>query len=93
MFNIAPIEKHANDSRVADIRKDPFAYTYFYGLFVHKLAHFFDVVHGTRHDFFTTEYRALYMLDWLELLERRGFDPAQVAQLPYAQHHLWNIVL
>jgi hypothetical protein len=29
---------------------------------VHKLSHFFDVVHGTRHDFFMSEYRALYML-------------------------------
>ena len=30
---------------------------YVYGLFAHKLAHFFDVVHGTRHDFFMNEYK------------------------------------
>ena len=35
-----------------DVRTDPFVYAYFYGLCVHKLAHFFDVVHGTRHDFY-----------------------------------------
>lgn len=54
---------------------------------------FLSQVHGTRHDFFTTEYRALFILDWIDLLERRGFDPAKVALLPNSPHHLWDIVL
>jgi hypothetical protein len=29
-----------------DVRSLPWTYMYFYGLFAHKLAHFFDVVHG-----------------------------------------------
>ena len=33
-----------------DVRNLPWTYMYFYGLFAHKLAHFFDVVHGTRHE-------------------------------------------
>ena len=53
-------------------------YAYFFGLCVHKLAHFFDVVHGTRHDFFMAEYRAVYMAKWVALLCARGFDPAEV---------------
>ena len=40
------------------MRSDPYVYAYLYGLCVHKLAHFFDVVHGTRHDFYMSEYRA-----------------------------------
>ena len=46
MLNIAPIDQHRQANGVADVRKDAFAYTYFYGLLIHKLAHFFDVVHG-----------------------------------------------
>ena len=60
------------------MRTDAFVYAYFYGLCVHKLAHFFDVVHGTRHDFFMAEYRAVYMAKWVALLCARGFDPAEV---------------
>ena len=40
--------------------------------------HFFDVVHGTRHDFFMSEYRSNYDLQWIQLLLARGFDPAKV---------------
>jgi len=63
-----------------DVRTDAYVYAYFYGLCVHKLAHFFDVVHGTRHDFYMTEYRANYELKWVELLLQRNFDPADVEQ-------------
>ena len=42
---IAPIEEHTQGKgHDFDIRKDPFAYCYFYGLFVHKLGHFHDIV-------------------------------------------------
>lgn len=93
MFNIAPVEKHALKNKISDVSTDPYCYTYFYGLCVHKIAHFFDVVHGTRHDFFMTEYRALYILPWIELLERKGFNPELVETLPYADDHLWKVVL
>lgn len=48
LYNIAPIEEHKRSLLLSDVRTDPFVYCYFYGLCVHKLAHFFDVVHGTR---------------------------------------------
>ena len=78
LFNIAPIEERARTKGLADPRTDAFAYAYFFGLCVHKLAHFFDVVHGTRHDFFMDEYRANYTMQWAALLLARGFDPAAV---------------
>lgn len=78
MFNIWPIEKHAQENRIGDIRTDAFAYMYIYGLFIHKLAHFHDIVHGTRHDFYMDEIRIEFMLEWVKLLERKGFDPAQL---------------
>jgi len=78
LYNIWPIEVHKRTKRLTDVRTDPFVYCYFYGLCVHKLAHFFDVVHGTRHDFYMTEYRANHDLAWVSLLLARGFDPAEV---------------
>eukprot|EP00163_Fabomonas_tropica_P028107 TRINITY_DN5650_c0_g1_i2.p1 TRINITY_DN5650_c0_g1~~TRINITY_DN5650_c0_g1_i2.p1 ORF type:complete len:164 (-),score=17.53 TRINITY_DN5650_c0_g1_i2:201-623(-) len=53
LFNVWPLEEHVKRNRVEDLRRDPsmFAYCYFYGLCIHKLAHFHEVVHGTRHDF------------------------------------------
>ena len=77
-----------------DVRLFPFVYTYFYGLFVHKLAHFFDIVHGTRHNFFMTEYRAQFALDFIELLERKGFNPDNIEQLEFGEKHLpvWSVV-
>ena len=57
MYNIWPIEDHAKRNNIKDVTKDPFAYMYFYGLSVHKLGHFHDIVHGTRHDFFMNELR------------------------------------
>jgi hypothetical protein len=50
-----PIEEHAKANGISDIREDPFAYMYFYGLSIHKLGHFHDIVHGTRHEFFMNE--------------------------------------
>ena len=73
-----------------DVRRDAFVYAYFYGLCVHKLAHFFDVVHGTRHDFFMSEYRAHHAANWVALLCELGFDPARVAREHPAL--LWNVV-
>ena len=75
---------------LADVRTDAFVYAYFYGLCVHKLAHFFDVVHGTRHDFFMSEYRANYDLQWSQLLLARGLDPAKVEK--EFRHLLWKVV-
>lgn len=49
-----------------------------------------DVVHGTRHDFFMSEYRANYDIQWLNLLLARGFDPAKV-ECEY-RHLLWKVV-
>ncbi len=45
LFNIWPLEEHQRSTGYEDLRSDPsaFAYLYFYGLFIHKLAHFFDV--------------------------------------------------
>jgi hypothetical protein len=93
LINIAPIDEYRLANRIDDVSKDFFAYTYMYGLLIHKLGHFFDVVHGSRHDFFMTEYRATFMLPWLRLLERKGFDPAAVATAESSQHHLWEVVL
>ncbi|KAJ8609032.1 hypothetical protein CTAYLR_008698 [Chrysophaeum taylorii] len=77
-FNLAPVDEHKRKLSLADARRDAFTYCYFWGLFVHKLAHFFDVVHGTRHDFFQTEYRCHFALLFIQLLVARGFDPAAV---------------
>ena len=66
---------------------------FFYGLMTHKLAHFFDVVHGTRHNYFMSEYRTQFILEWVNLLERRGFDPEEVERLSYAHDHLWKFVV
>jgi hypothetical protein len=93
MFNLAPIDVFRIAHSITDVRTHPFAYTYFYGLFVHKLAHYFDVVHGTRHDFFCTEYRSNFVLDWIDLVERKGFDTEEVIAADYAQNHLWEIVI
>jgi isochorismate hydrolase len=45
LFNIHPLEEHMHKNGVKDLSTDPsaFAYLYFYGLFVHKLGHFFDI--------------------------------------------------
>lgn len=90
MFNLAPVEEHALANGISDVRLDPFCYTYFYGLCVHKLAHFFDVVHGTRHNYFMNEFRCNFVCQWMELLESKGFH--DVEALPYAKDHLWKVV-
>jgi len=35
---------------------------YLYGLCIHKLAHFHDIVHGTRHNFYMNEVLPLSLL-------------------------------
>jgi len=76
MYNIWPIKEHATTHKVNDIREEPFAYLYLYGLMIHKLAHFHDIVHGTRHDFFMNELRIEFISEWLALLDSKGFDAA-----------------
>merc|ERR1712048_988205 len=78
LYNIWPIEEYVRTNNIKDIKKDPFTYMYFYGLHIHKLAHFHDVVHGTRHDFFMNEIRIEFLSEWIELLESKGFDPASL---------------
>lgn len=78
MYNIWPIEENARQNNIDDVTKDPFAYMYFYGLCIHKLGHFHDIVHGTRHDFYMNELRIEFMMEWIELLESKGFDPAEL---------------
>ena len=57
LLNTAPVlERFKGVLRtkgIKDVRADPegFTFCYFYGLLVHKLGHFHDIVHGTRHDF------------------------------------------
>ena len=98
MFNIAPVDKFRRENTSLDLADSmqltqyPFLYTYIYGLFLHKLAHFFDVVHGSRHNFFMSEYRALYIMKWIDLLESKGFDPEQVEKIDYAKPHLYRVV-
>lgn len=94
MLNLAPIEKHYGANKGMEMYlSQPFTYTYIYGLLTHKLAHFFDIVHGSRHSFFMTEYRSLFMLQWIALLQSKGWDPEEVESQSYAQAHLYNVVI
>lgn len=93
LLNIAPIDEYRLQNKIPDVSKHPFAYTYFYGLLIHKLAHFFDIVHGTRHDFFMTEYRCVFMMKWLNLLDKHGFDSEQVFNMSLYKPHLFDVVL
>ena len=65
---------------VSDVRSDPegWCYCYLYGLLIHKLGHYNDIVHGTRHDFYMNELRIEYLEKWIGLLERHGLDPAAI---------------
>lgn len=85
LINVWPIAKHlsAHKLKLKDMPRDPFAHLYIYGLLVHKLAHFFDLVHGTRHDFHMNEIRIEYLLPWLDLLESKGWDPAELESKEY----------
>tara|TARA_A100001035_G_scaffold220142_1_gene180200 strand:- start:418 stop:543 length:126 start_codon:yes stop_codon:yes gene_type:complete len=40
-----------------------------------------------------TEYRSLFMMQWIALLESKGWDPETVERLPYAEKHLYNVVV
>ena len=90
LFNVWPVERRKAEKQLADVRSDAFVYAYFYGLCVHKLAHFFDVVHGTRHDFFMDEYRSHFGARWVALLLARGFDPAAVER--EFESECWEVV-
>jgi len=78
LFNIWPVEEHQREHGVVDVRTHEFVHLYIYALMVHKLAHFHDIVHGTRHDFYMQELRIEFMMAWLEYLESKGFDPARL---------------
>lgn len=66
--------------------KDPFMYCYLYGLLIHKFAHFHDIVHGTRHDYYMNELRIEFIEPWIELLETLGFDPAKIESSQEFRH-------
>jgi len=40
-----------------DMRRNSFLWCYLYGVLIHKLGHFHDIVHGTRHDYYMNEVR------------------------------------
>lgn len=40
-----------------DVRRSSFVWCYLYGVLIHKLGHFHDIVHGTRHDYYMNEVR------------------------------------
>ena len=48
LLNMWPVEVRCLEKGIADPRSDPFVYCYLYGLFVHKLAHFHYINHGTQ---------------------------------------------
>ena len=83
----------SSSTTLPDVRDFPFTYMYFYGLFAHKLAHFFDVVHGTRHDFFMNEYKIEGMTRWIKLLRRKGWNAAELEAGPYGDQFLKQVVL
>jgi hypothetical protein len=99
MLNIWPIEQQLGEcggatpahSRTA-VRSDPFAWCYFYGLCIHKLAHFHYVNHGTIHDFFMDELRIEHSEAWIELLLKNGFDPAKLCTSDLSHTLMFTIV-
>ncbi|EGD75783.1 hypothetical protein PTSG_07901 [Salpingoeca rosetta] len=92
LYNIWPIEEHAKAHGVQDVASDPFAYMYFYGLHIHKLAHFHDIVHGTRHDYFMNELRIEFLDEWLALLDSKGFDAEALEQSELGERCLRHVV-
>merc|ERR1712196_412410 len=84
LLNTAPVlDRYKGVLRaqgIKDVRADPegFTFCYFYGLLIHKLGHFHDIVHGTRHDFMMNELRIEFLMTWLDYLEDHGFDPAEL---------------
>ena len=78
LFNIAALEKWKNEKKLNKITDDEYIYLYFYGLMVHKMSHYHDGLHGSRHDFFQNEMRIEFMIDWLDYLESKGFDPEKI---------------
>ena len=90
LINIEPVEKHRQKYGLEDIRKHPFAYTYIYGLLIHKLAHFHDAVHGTRHAFFMEELRIEFIEAWIDMLARRGFDASALEASGEYDMQLWG---
>ena len=67
-----------NGLTTAQVASHPFVHMYLYGLMIHKLGHFHDIVHGTRHDFYMQELRIEFLMAWLDYLEAHGFDPAEL---------------
>ena len=90
LINIEPIDEHRKQNRLKDVRKHPFAYMYIYGLLIHKLAHFHDAVHGTRHAFFMEELRIEFIEAWIDMLTQKGFDPTQLEASGKYEKQLWG---
>jgi len=84
MLNIWPVERHVAEEggSAGSATVAPFTYAYFYGLLVHKLGHFHDIVHGTRHDFYMNELRIEFLESWVGLLERKAAETNNPAFLP-----------
>ena len=57
---------------------------------VHKLAHFHDAVHGTRHSFYMEEMRYEFNEDWIEMMESKGFDIASMEASGKWDRQLWG---
>ena len=60
--------------------------------FLLQLAHFHDIVHGTRHDYYMNELRIEFLDEWIELLERKGFDPAALEMSSLGEKCLRHVV-
>jgi hypothetical protein len=52
--HFAASAKHGGNS-LEDVRRSSFVWCYLYGVLIHKLGHFHDIVHGTRHDYYMNE--------------------------------------
>ena len=91
LLNIWPVEQKMEERKrlnihphsIDSLSHDPYVYAYFYGLLIHKLAHFHDIVHGTRHDFYMNEVRIEFLEGWLSLLEKKAFTIQDDRFLPH----------
>ena len=99
LLNIWPIEQKCGERggatpalTRAEVRANPFPWCYFYGLCIHKLAHFHYVNHGTVHDFYMDELRIEHCEDWIQLLLARGFDPAELCTAEQGHKLLFTVV-
>ena len=98
LLNIWPVEQQIEANarkrlRSPAVYRDPYVYAYFYGLLIHKLGHFHDIVHGTRHDFYMNEIRIEFLEGWLSLLERKAIETKDDRFLPHNVMRTYNTLL